>query len=157
MTVTIFMVGSGIAERYHQRYFQRVALPGGTELRSVTADYCSFNIAGPKARQVLESLTGESMSNESFPFMRSKKMRIQGVDVFCDPCVVHWRSRLRSVHGPRLINCRCTDYFFVGWCRVRYLRLSAGRGAAVATGLKKGYGSWGARVLSRVLAAGGWP
>src|SRR5207247_2333135 len=67
-----FMVfGSGLAERFHQRFFTAVPLPIGTVYRSVTEELCGFNVAGPKSRELLQRLTNDELSTESFPFMRS--------------------------------------------------------------------------------------
>ncbi|NRP72690.1 4-methylaminobutanoate oxidase (formaldehyde-forming) [Ensifer psoraleae] len=77
-----FMIfGSGMAERYHQRFFKAVPLPEGTTFTSMTERLCAFNIAGPKSRELLMRLTNEDLSNESFPFMRSRRMSVAGVDV----------------------------------------------------------------------------
>jgi len=77
-----FMVfGSGMAERYHQRFFKAVPLPEGTTFTSLTDSFCGFNVAGPKARELLSRLTNEDLSSEAFPFMRSRRMIVAGVDV----------------------------------------------------------------------------
>ena len=52
-----WIIGSGVAERYHQRYFQQVPLPEGTTFESKTDSMCGFNVAGPKARILLQRLT----------------------------------------------------------------------------------------------------
>ena len=75
-----FMIGTGIGERYHQRYFQMVELPGGTTFETVTDDYCGFNVAGPKSRELLARLTQEDLSNESWKFMQSRKFTIAGIE-----------------------------------------------------------------------------
>lgn len=75
-----FMIGTGIGERYHQRYFQMVDLPEGTTCETVTDDYCGFNVAGPKSRELLARLTQEDLSNESWKFMRSRKFTIAGIE-----------------------------------------------------------------------------
>jgi dimethylglycine dehydrogenase len=77
-----FMVfGSGMAERFHQRFFKAVPLPEGTTFTSRTESMCSFNVAGPKSRELLSRLTNEDLSNAAFPFMRSRRMVVAGVDV----------------------------------------------------------------------------
>ena len=77
-----FMVfGSGMAERYHQRFFNMVPLPQGTTFRSVTQSMCGFNVAGPHARDLLARLTNDDLSAASFPFMRSRRMTVAGVSV----------------------------------------------------------------------------
>ncbi|MDX3929442.1 MAG: FAD-dependent oxidoreductase [Shinella sp.] len=77
-----FMVfGSGMAERYHQRFFKAIPLAEATTFTSMTESLCAFNIAGPKSRELLMRLTNEDLSSESFPFMRSRRMSVAGVDV----------------------------------------------------------------------------
>ena len=75
-----FMVGSGIAERYHQRYFKAVERPDTVSFESVTEDYCGFNIAGPKSRELLSRMTQADLSNDSWKFMRSKQITIAGIE-----------------------------------------------------------------------------
>jgi dimethylglycine dehydrogenase len=71
-----FMVGSGVAERYHQRWFNRFLPAEGVEFRSVSDTYTGFNIAGPKARDVLAKLTDLDVSKEAFRFLRARETRI---------------------------------------------------------------------------------
>jgi len=75
-----FMVGSGIGERYHQRHFQMVDLPEGTTFETITDDYCGFNVAGPKSRELLARLTQADLSNESWNFMHSRQISVAGID-----------------------------------------------------------------------------
>jgi dimethylglycine dehydrogenase len=42
---------------------------------------CGFNVAGPKSRELLQRLTNAELSTESFPFMRSRRMTVGGIDV----------------------------------------------------------------------------
>ncbi|GGA21257.1 GcvT family protein [Neptunicoccus cionae] len=74
-----FMVGTGIAERYHQRYFQMVPLPEDAAFESVTEAYCGVNISGPKSRELLARLTQEDLSNSGWPFMRSRRFTLAGI------------------------------------------------------------------------------
>jgi dimethylglycine dehydrogenase len=77
-----FMVfGSGMAERFHQRFFKAGPLPDGTRFASLTDSMCGFNVAGPKSRELLMRLTNEDLSTAAFPFMRSRRMVVAGVDV----------------------------------------------------------------------------
>ena len=75
-----FMVGSGIAERYHQRYFNAVERPDTVSFESVTEAYCGFNVAGPKSRELLSRLTQADLSNDNWKFMRSKQITIAGIE-----------------------------------------------------------------------------
>ena len=74
-----FMIGSGMAERYHKRFFNAVSRPKTIEFSSRTHAMCGFNVAGPNSRELLSLLTEEDLSTASFPFMRSKTMTIAGI------------------------------------------------------------------------------
>ncbi len=73
------MIGSGMAERYHQRFFNMVELPEGTTFEVATDRIAGFNVAGPKSRDVLQRLTNADLSNDAFRFMRSATIDVAGV------------------------------------------------------------------------------
>ena len=75
-----FVVSSGMAERYHSRFFAQVPLPEGTQFESVTSQMCGFNVAGPKSRALLQRLTNASLATEDFPFMRSARIAVAGIE-----------------------------------------------------------------------------
>jgi dimethylglycine dehydrogenase len=134
------MIGSGIAERYHQRFFQMVDRPDEVKFSSLTNSWCGFNVAGPKSRQLLERLTETDLSNEGFPFMRSATITIAGVET------VALRVSFSGDLGWEL-HVRETDQL------VLYMALlDSGKDLGVrpvgvrALGslrIEKGYGSWG--------------
>ena len=74
------MIGSGIAERYHKRFFDYVPRPKSVSFVSRTDATAGFNVAGPNARALLERLTNVSLSNDAFPFFRSKALTVAGID-----------------------------------------------------------------------------
>ncbi|WP_299842569.1 FAD-dependent oxidoreductase [uncultured Roseovarius sp.] len=74
-----WIVSSGMAERYHKRFFDAVPLPEGTTFESYTEAMCGFNVAGPKSRELLQRLTNTSLATEDFPFMRSQQIELAGV------------------------------------------------------------------------------
>jgi dimethylglycine dehydrogenase len=74
------MFGSGIAERYHKRFFDHVPRPAGVTFTSRTDALAGFNVAGPKSRQLLERLTNASLSNDDFPFFQSRQLTVAGID-----------------------------------------------------------------------------
>jgi len=74
------MIGSGLGERYHLRFFNMVEMPRGTTLEVATSRIAGFNIAGPKARDALQRLTNADLSNEAFRFMRSQRIQVAGMD-----------------------------------------------------------------------------
>jgi len=75
------VVGSGMAERFHQRFFKAIPLPEGTTFASRTEAMCGFNVAGPQSRALLQRLTNASLANTDFPFMRSARITVAGIDV----------------------------------------------------------------------------
>ncbi|MCU9849390.1 FAD-dependent oxidoreductase [Defluviimonas sp. WL0024] len=134
------VVGSGMAERFHQRFFRAVPLPEGTTFASRTEAMCGFNLAGPRARDILARLTDADLSNEAFPFMASARITVAGVEVIA----------LRvSFTGDLGWELHCAEADQVALYTVL---LDAGRDfgagpvgsrALMSLRVEKGYGSWG--------------
>ena len=74
------IVGSGMAERYHKRYFDTVLKPQGVRMISRTDAWGGFNVAGPKARELLGRLTNTDLGNDGFKFMRARRTTVAGID-----------------------------------------------------------------------------
>lgn len=51
----------------------------GIHAVNVSEVYAAFNVAGPRAREVLRRLTNADISNEAFPYMHSREMELAGV------------------------------------------------------------------------------
>lgn len=135
-----WVIGSGMAERYHQRFWAMVPLPDGTTFQSMTNGWCGFNIAGPMARKALQTLTNTSLETADFAFMRSCWLEIAGVE--CLALRVSFTGDLGWE-----IHCRQEDQ-----ARVYAALLEAaealgggpvGSRALMALRIEKGYGSWG--------------
>ena len=144
-----WIIGSGMAERYHRRFFGAVPLPEGTTFESVTEAVCGFNVAGPKARDLLQRLTNTSLATVDFPFMRSARIEMAGVDL------VALRVSFTGDLGWEL-HCGEADQK-----RLYEALLEAGKplGAGPVGGralmslrVEKGYGSW-----SREYSPEYWP
>ncbi len=144
-----WIIGSGIAERYHQRFFRAVPLPDGTTFESHTEAMCGFNVAGPESRKMLQRLTNTSLDTADFPFMRSKRIELAGVE--CLALRVSFTGDL----GWEL-HCATEDQL-----RLYSALLEAGKdvGAGPVGGralmslrVEKGYGSW-----SREYSPEYWP
>ena len=135
-----WVIGSGMAERYHKRFFDMVPLPDGTTFESMTDAICGFNVAGPASREMLQGLTATSLATADFPFMRSARITVAGVD--CLALRVSFTGDL----GWEL-HCAASDQ-----ARLYAALLEAGRAlgagpvgarALMAMRIEKGYGSWG--------------
>ncbi|MCP4047440.1 MAG: FAD-dependent oxidoreductase, partial [Gammaproteobacteria bacterium] len=74
------MIGSGIAERYHQRFFKAVPRQASVSFESLTENWAGFNVAGPNARRLLGELTDADLCSESFKFMCSQRLQVAGLD-----------------------------------------------------------------------------
>jgi dimethylglycine dehydrogenase len=78
------ILGSGIAEQYHMRWFEK-HLPddGSVRIEALGLKRAGLSIAGPKAREVLAKVTRDDVSNAAFPFMAIRRM-----DIGMAPCIV---------------------------------------------------------------------
>jgi len=135
-----FMVGSGVAEDYHMRWFQQ-HLPGdeSVDIRPHGMSYAGLAIAGPRARDLLASVTTADISPGAFKFMAIRRIPIGmasalvgrvsytgslGHEIWCDPSMqLHIFERLTSAGAP----------FGIGLFGTRALN---------ALRLEKAYGSW---------------
>ncbi len=72
------MIGSALAQRYHRRYFEMVPRPSSVTVRSLTDTVVGFNVAGPRARELLARLTNADVSNDALRFMRCREMQVAG-------------------------------------------------------------------------------
>ena len=144
-----WIIGSGMAERYHQRYFKAVPLPEGTVFESLTEAVCGFNVAGPKSRELLQSLTNASLATVDFPFMASRRIVLAGVEVMA------LRVSFTGDLGWEL-HCATEDQ-----AKLYAALLEAGKvlgvgpvgaRALMSLRIEKGYGSW-----SREYSPEYWP
>jgi dimethylglycine dehydrogenase len=78
-----FIVGSGPAEAYHLRWFERQRGSLSVSIRPATAERAGLAIAGPKSRELLARLVREDLSTKMFPFLSIAEMAIGMV-----PCLV---------------------------------------------------------------------
>jgi dimethylglycine dehydrogenase len=135
-----WVIGSGMAERFHQRFFRAIPLPDGTTFESLTDSTCGFNVAGPKARDLLGRLTNADLTNAAFPFMSSARISVAGV-----ACVA-LRVSFTGDLGWEL-HCAQADQVTLYTALLDAGReVGAGPVGSRALGslrIEKGYGSWG--------------
>jgi dimethylglycine dehydrogenase len=79
-----FLAGSGVAEAYHLRWFDRL-LPrdGSVTVSAQGASLVGLSIAGPNARDLLGTLADSDVSADAFRFMQIRRMHLGMV-----PCLV---------------------------------------------------------------------
>jgi len=143
------VIGSGMAERFHQRFFKAVPLPQGTTFRSRTEDLCGFNVAGPSSRELLQRLTNADLSNEAFPFMESRRITVAGIDVVALRVSftgdLGWELHCKAADQVELYDALLKAGNEVGAGPV-------GSRALMSLRVEKGYGSW-----SREYSPEYWP
>jgi dimethylglycine dehydrogenase len=134
------IVGSGMAERFHQRFFKSIPLPEGTTFASRTEAMCGFNVAGPKSRELLQRLTNANLSAQSFPFMRSGRIMVAGVEVVAIRVSftgdLGWELHCAEVDQAALYSALLAAGKEFGAGPV-------GSRALMSLRVEKGYGSWG--------------
>ncbi len=134
-----FLIGAGVAEHYHMRWFERHMPPSGVAIKTFGTELVGLTVAGPKSRDVLASLVADDLSTAAFPFLSIRQMEAGLV-----PALV---ARI-SFTG---------DLGYELWVKPEYQRalfdalLSAGKPHGIglfgaralnAMRMEKGYGSW---------------
>jgi len=143
------MIGSGIAERYHQRYFDSVARADGVVFESMTEAWAGFNVAGPNARALLGELTEADLSNEGFGFMQSRRIAIAGIDAVA--LRLSFSGDLGwEVYVP--VERQAELYAALLGTGKAYAARPVGSRALLSLRVEKGYGSW-----SREYSPEYWP
>lgn len=144
-----WIIGSGMAERYHQRFFKQVPLPDNTEFHSLTNSVCGFNVAGPKSRDLLQRLTNTSLATGDFPFMASRRVKLAGVE--CLALRVSFTGDLGwELHCDEGDQARL--YQALLEFGVEFGAGPVGARALMSLRIEKGYGSW-----SREYSPEYWP
>ncbi|WP_170763768.1 GcvT family protein [Ruegeria lacuscaerulensis] len=144
-----WIIGSGLAERYHKRFFKQVPLPEGTTFESRTEAVCGFNVAGPKSREILQRLTNASLATEDFPFMRSARFELAGIEALALRVSftgdLGWELHCATEDQTRLYDVliEAGKEFGAG---------PVGSRALMSLRVEKGYGSW-----SREYSPEYWP
>lgn len=133
------VVGSGPAEAYHLRWFERERGAHAVTVRPMTAELSGLAIAGPRARDLLGRLVREDLSTAAFPFLSIRRMAVGMV-----PCFV---SRI-SFTGELGYELWCapdgqrTLYRTIRDAGRDLGLVSFGSHALLSMRLEKGFGTW---------------
>jgi glycine cleavage system T protein len=140
-----FRIVTGTAFGNHDLGWIRKHQPedGTVEVRDVTSAYACLGLWGPRARDILGSLSGDDLSNEAFPYMRAREIAVGEV-----PCLalrVTYVGELGwELYPPTEFGLRLWDSL-----------MEAGRPHGLVPGgyraidslrLEKGYRVWGADI-----------
>ena len=127
--------------------FLPIVLDGS--LKILTEDWAGFNVAGPKARELLSELTDADLANDTFKFMRSRQIRIAGIDAIA--LRVSFTGDLGwEIHCP--VENQSTLFEALMEKGEAYDARLVGSRALLSLRVEKGYGSW-----SREYSPEYWP
>ncbi len=122
-------------------YFRRQAAGDDTvQVRDITGATCCIGLWGPRARDVIQALSRDDFSNESFKYFRTKPVRIAGTPVTAMRLSyvgeLGWELYTTADYGLRLWD--------VLWAAGQdHDVIAAGRAAFNSLRIEKGYRSWG--------------
>ena len=135
-----YLVGAGAAERFHMRHFDDKIGDHNVTITPVTAQRAGLAIAGPNSRTLLERLTTDDVSGETFKFLQTRDMEAAGLP--CRVMRISFTGDLGyEIHLP-------AEYQRALYHALREagedlgLTLCGAR-ALDALRLEKGYGRWG--------------
>jgi len=75
-----WLLSAAPAEWHDRDWLFQHAPKDGVEIRNLTTSHQSFALAGPKSREVLAALTEDDISNEAFPWLSCRKLRLGQFD-----------------------------------------------------------------------------
>jgi dimethylglycine oxidase len=130
-------INSGMDIAYFKQHAENI---GNVHIEDVTSKYCCLGIWGPKAREVVQSISEEDWSNEGHSFFKCKESFIQQVPVralrISYVGELGWELYTPYEYGHRLWN-------LLWEAGKQHGIIAAGRGAFDALRIEKGYRSWG--------------
>ncbi len=71
-----FVIGTYAAEVFYLRWFEQSLPPTGVNVRPCAMEYVGLSVAGPKSRELLQSVVGDDLSTAAFPFMSFRRMDV---------------------------------------------------------------------------------
>ncbi|MFN3643830.1 MAG: FAD-dependent oxidoreductase [Gemmobacter sp.] len=127
------------AQGWHQRWFDRHAVPGVT-VENVSDTRTGFQIAGPKARDLLARVTRADVSAAAFRFMDVRRMTVGMAD-----CIAQRVSYTGDLGYEIFCDAMSQRHLWqVLWAAGQDMGLRPfGMRAMMSLRLDKGFGSWG--------------
>jgi dimethylglycine dehydrogenase len=133
------IVGSYAAQAYHVRWFEALLPDSGVAIHNVSDERTGFQIAGPKARELLSRVSNEDLSNEAFPFMAVREMAVGGLDAIV--CRLSYTGDLGyEIYVPAERQKELYDVLAAAG--TEFDLRPFGMRAMMSLRLEKGFGSW---------------
>jgi dimethylglycine oxidase len=140
-----FWVVTGGGVGMHDLAWMRRQLPenGRVELKDLTSGWCCVGVWGPSARDLLQPLTAEDISNADFPYLTARSLAVATIPVYA--IRISYVGELGwELYTPTEYGLRLWDLL---WRAGQPLGVSAlGGGAFDSLRLEKGYRLWGADI-----------
>ncbi len=78
-----FLIITGTAFGQHDMSWLRLNMPedGSVAIEDVGSSYTCLGLWGPKARKILQKVTGANLSNEAFPYMSARNITVGDIPV----------------------------------------------------------------------------
>jgi glycine cleavage system aminomethyltransferase T len=122
-------------------YLRRARRPGErVEVTEITAGTCAIGVWGPRARDLVQSLSPDDLSNEAFPYMTAQVIELRDVPVLAQR--ISYAGELGwEIYAEAAVGLRLWDLL---WDAERSFGLVAcGRAAYDGLRMEKGYRAWG--------------
>jgi glycine cleavage system aminomethyltransferase T len=137
-----FLVITGGDTGPHDLAWMRKHLPlnGLVTITDVSSNYCCIGMWGPRARDLLQRISSDNVSNEAFPYMTAQQIMVGEVPALAVRISyvgeLGWELYAKTEYGLRLWD--------VLWEAGQSLGIiAAGGGAFESLRLEKGYRLWG--------------
>jgi glycine cleavage system T protein len=139
----LVLTGGGTATLDLAWLRQHAPEDGSVQLSDVTSKYCALGLWGPQARELLQAVCHEDVSDQAFPYFGARPVTIDTVPAFALRVSyvgeLGWEIYTTYEHGPRLWD--------VLWVAGQpHGIIAGGFGAFDSLRLEKGYRSWGADI-----------
>jgi glycine cleavage system aminomethyltransferase T len=142
-----FWVVTGGGVGMHDLAWMRRQLPddGSVQLRDLTSSWCCLGVWGPRARDLLQPLAAEDLSNAAFPYLSAGPITVGSVPAYAIRISyvgeLGWEIYAPTEYGPRLWDALWEAGGPLGVAPL-------GGGAFDSLRLEKGYRLWGADIHS---------
>ena len=140
-----FQLITGTAFGPHDLSWIRSHLPddGSVHVRDITASLCTIGVWGPRARELVQSVSDDDFSNDAFPYMTARPVTIGEVPTLA--CRVTYVGELGwELYAPSEYGLRLWDRLWEAGVPLGVV--AAGYRAIDSLRLEKGYRYWSADI-----------
>lgn len=139
------LIGAGVAERNHRRWFNTHKFQNGVEFESKSVDWVGMSLSGPNSRDLLQAVSGEDLSAEACSFLCVRRIKVGSVEVLLLRVAftgeLGYEIYFPAEHQLEVLNMMLNEGKEFGLRQV-------GSRTLLSLRLEKGYGSWGREYTS---------